>query len=145
MLNWSADRIMLPVKGFLIIELLVAMAIMSIVIGTIAGYQWATISAQQDAKRHLQAVTIASSKLEAVLAQKHLSVTPTEECDDFIVTWHVQTSQLPKIEQLSQPIIGKKPLFATIAVSVQWHSVRQALRSVTLTAGMPLYEKEEKA
>jgi len=122
-------------EGFLLIELLVAMAIMGILAVVIAQYQSGALLIQQNAHRHMQAIALAGEKLDKVLAGKRLPATTCEQQDNFTVTCHTQ--EVP-IHQLNLPIQlhVQKLSFYIVTVSVQWHDTKQAKHTVSLDAGM---------
>ncbi|HRN77843.1 MAG TPA: type II secretion system protein [Candidatus Dependentiae bacterium] len=118
-----------PLEGFLLIELLVAMAIMSCVALVLAQYQAGIIQVQRDACNRMQAIAIAGERLDKILVNKRLPSELSEQVDQFTIRYEAQ--QVPLVSLDMPYILQEKPSFYTISVWASWGQ-----HSVYLSSGM---------
>jgi len=124
-------------EGFLLIELLVAMAIMGILAIAIARYQSGALAIQYNTHRHMQAIALAGSKLDGILARKQLPTITHELHEQFIITYHVAAIAMRQLD-IPAPLQAQKSSFYEVKVLVEWHDATQVKHRVSLAAGVEI-------
>ena len=129
--------------GFFMLELLVSMAIMSIVWLMIARYQGVAIITTHNAQQRMRAVSMASNLLDAALSQKQFVVdTQKKEIDGFTVTWQVRPRALVPTQSFLQYTSQTKVQFNLLSVNVAW-SNNNHTQSIQLTSGAVLNKEAQ--
>lgn len=77
-------------NGFLLVEVMIAVLILSCSIGIGARSLWSIIQQHQKAKRYFKATTLASSLAQEILAHGALPEQETIRADGFIVSWYLK-------------------------------------------------------
>jgi len=107
-------------QGFLLIELLIALAMISIIALGVGGYHHHIMANHLQGKNRLQAVSIARTTLEHICAGSSRAV-PSD-----IKPFTVESVIAPP----------DKNGFSAVQVTVSWPTNQKAVRSVTLNSGV---------
>jgi hypothetical protein len=121
-------------EGFLLIELLVAMAIMSGVAIALAQYQSRIIYIQKQACKRMEAVSLGATYLDKILATKKLPLVTVEENNMFTIRY--EKIQVPFVSlNLPQKIGIELPTFYQVIVHVTWNDMGQS-HAIYLSCGI---------
>ncbi len=101
------------------VELAIAILIMTIMAFVCMGYYTKTLIIQKDAELYFQATTIASSALEKVLSERKMPLHTQQTEGLFTLNWHTNF----------------KDKFMFIEVVVGWQSLLKVPRTITLRSG----------
>jgi prepilin-type N-terminal cleavage/methylation domain-containing protein len=107
-------------RGFLLIELMIALTMIGIIACSISAYQAHIIVSQLEGKNRLIAVSLARTALEHICAGHQQSISPAPK--PFIT------------ESIVQPAVNGG--FSAVRVIVSWEHKKGVMRSVVLDAGV---------
>ena len=128
--------------GFLLIELMMAVAMLTIIASTVAYYQWNTLQLYFDARLRLEAFNNARSTLELIAVEKNTSHVVQKSDDVFISCQKMDEYSLPILSGFSHKFCEN---FAFIQVEAKWKSVNNQEQSVILISGSMLNNNEIEA
>ncbi len=106
-------------QGFFMVELTIAILIMTITAFVCMGYYTKTLIIQKDTELYLHATTLASGALEKVISERKMPSYTQRKEGLFTIDWHTQL----------------KDKFMFIDVVVRWQSTLKTSRSITLRSG----------
>ncbi|MCX5922021.1 MAG: type II secretion system protein [Candidatus Dependentiae bacterium] len=119
-------------QGFLLIELMAALALLSGAT-VISAYFYAQIATwHHEARRYLEATTLAGSVLEKAMIEGVMPKKQGIEKEPFIVSWHTQS--------LKDAQKGMEH-FTIVEVDVTWQTMAGNKKSVTIVSGLPLHKE----
>lgn len=105
--------------GFFMVEIAIAILIMTITAFICMGYYTKTVVIQKDTELYLQATTIASSALEKVIAERKMSAYTQKKEGLFTIDWHTHLQDK----------------FMFVDVVVRWQSALKTSRFIMLRSG----------
>lgn len=115
-------------SGFLLIELLVALLLLSISFLLIVGYQSRIIDIQRQAIKRMQAVDYAASFLEQLITgEKTITASGKQKSGDFSLEWHIFPQACPAVN-IKQ--------FVWVDVHVKWPNRVGSAHVIQLQTGL---------
>lgn len=118
--GWTLNLFYSTKRGFLLIELMIALAMVSIIALSVGAYHTHIITSQLEGKNRLVAVSLARTTLEHINAGHRLLTALAPK--PFIVESFIQSS-----------VNGG---FSAVRVIVSWEQKKGVMRSVTLDSGV---------
>jgi len=118
-------------KGFLLLEIMISLVILTSMAGVLASYQWQIARWQADARKKLQAVTSASEQLDQ-LFKKGAKAPALPK--GITVQSQVQPYPIVPITGLEQGDLGA--FYERITVTATWHDVGGQKHTLTLSSGV---------
>ncbi len=133
----SNKGIAAPVRGFLIIEALIALAIATTFSLIFAHFQWTSIRHEQEADDYLQAVTLATACIERVQANRQCAQGASHTEGKFTISWKssVVYSKLADADRKLHDV-DFKTHGTWFDVTVSWILPDKRERSITIPAGV---------
>ena len=125
---------MLNRAGFFLIEIMIALAVLSGIAGVAATYQWQAVRAYQDSYLRLRALNAAREALESILSLGCMPAQCFNEVDGIAVTCRVAQAA-PRLEgSLGAPgaFVTKPSNLACVEVTATWESLSGVVCSCRL-------------
>lgn len=107
-------------QGFLLIEVLIGLSMLSVVALAVGGYFHAILNVQAEGMQRLKALSIARTTMEHVCAGNLNLIVPKQ--DQFSVEWEL----MPEVHSE----------YSRAQVIVSWYPHKGAIRTVTLESGV---------
>ncbi len=121
-------------QGFILLEIMLSLVILTIMATVLAGSLWDIVRWQADTAKKLQAVTVASQQLDTLIYGLYGHNMPKIPLPEGVTVSH-QVQGYP-VTILSGLQIGKKQVaYERVSVQVQWHDTVGQKHDVLLCSG----------
>lgn len=139
-------------KGFLLIELLIALAILSGLIVIVTTQIWLNLKLQKEAQLRMNAINAAISTAEKFVSEKKIFFGEHKEANGITIIVQPKNiqilqktidSELPVLTQakINNQSIMSKIKFEPISITAKWKSLNGKIEKVCLLTGILVEEK----
>lgn len=124
-------------QGFLLIELVISIALLSSIAATLAYYQWHTVLLYQEATMYTKVLHAATNWLEEIVETQQLPSKNNVEHQGYTLRLsHVQLPVPTFSNNSIKKLVGKdNPHFAYVKLDVTWQSLTGKQKNCAITTG----------